>query len=373
MNYLKADIPADHPQRRLFMRLEKQAQDDIAQALEDYRRDIFRGINADNVRNITMRATDREVATNLQRRLYNAILPSLQAGVDVGIGQVNKEIFGVKAEFDTAFAVNWDMVNEDARQWLAQYTFDLVRGINNTTSNAIQREVDAYITDGGMTINQLRDRLAPTFGESRARTIAVTEVTRTFAEGNQQAWQGSGVVKRNRWNTANDEIVRQCPICWPVHEEVRPIGEAFSNGATSPPGHPNCRCWLTPYIDVMALVDDAFIEELEEADTEAFAFIRPPEGRAPRGMGQEYADRRAIYNKLTTQSNYATQNQRYIDNYRGQRNQRRRYTQAVRRKQELDKAISAALQFLEEDADWAFKREMVDSIFAYVSEITSLS
>jgi hypothetical protein len=77
----------------------------------------------------------------------------------------------------------------------------------------MQLEITRWI-DNGETLPQLIERLVPLFGEKRAELIAVTEVTRAFAEGNMVAWRESGVIQKRRWNTANDELV--CPICGPL-------------------------------------------------------------------------------------------------------------------------------------------------------------
>ena len=103
-----------------------------------------------------------------------------------------------------------------------------------------------HVADGE-SLAQLVRRIAGlhTFSEDRARMIAVTEVTRAFAEGNMAAWRESGVIERRRWNTNNDELV--CPICGPRHNMVVDMGASF-DGIDNPPAHPRCRCWVTPVV-----------------------------------------------------------------------------------------------------------------------------
>jgi SPP1 gp7 family putative phage head morphogenesis protein len=96
-------------------------------------------------------------------------------------------------------------------------------------------------------------------GADRASMIATTETTRAFAQGEIAQYSQMGITQM-RWQTNNDELV--CDICEPLNGEVRTIGDEFDDGITDPPGHVNCRCWLTPvvsekHIKVMAEGTDA--------------------------------------------------------------------------------------------------------------------
>jgi SPP1 gp7 family putative phage head morphogenesis protein len=171
------------------------------------------------------------------------------AGADFGREQVERTIFGVKQVTD-GIAVDWALANEAAAQWAEAYSFELVSGITNTTQTALQREIAGF-AESGETFQQFNRRLAGSdlFSAARSEMIAVTEVTRAYAQGNMVTWRESGVTEGKEWNTANDEIVAECPICFPLHEKVIEIDEEFTSqsfsGAT-PPAHPLCRCWLTP-------------------------------------------------------------------------------------------------------------------------------
>ena len=73
-------------------------------------------------------------------------------------------------------------------------------------------------------------------------------------EGERQLWMeaiDSGQVDAalvfKRWQTVLDLDV--CPICEPMHDQVRPFNEDFSssfNGWTGlrPGAHPRCRCFV---------------------------------------------------------------------------------------------------------------------------------
>lgn len=139
--------------------------------------------------------------------------------------------------------VEWDGVNEAALAWARSYSYELVRGLNETSLTLLQQEIGDWIERGG-TLEELRTRLAPHFGEERARSIAATEVTRAYAEGNLEAWRATGLVSGKEWRTAKDD--RVCPICGPLHGELVALEGEFEGGWRVPPAHVRCRCWLVP-------------------------------------------------------------------------------------------------------------------------------
>jgi SPP1 gp7 family putative phage head morphogenesis protein len=249
--YIKASgIPSDHPHRALFARLESNAQNDIAAALDVLRRDTFRGVKKDNPHQALVNLRSQETNERLRQALYVALLPTLNAASALAIKELERQVLGVKAITD--FGFNWELVNEKAREWLKKHTFGLtyanVYSITETTAKGLQSAIDDFITSPDMTMPQLTDRVAGLFDVIRAEMIAVTEVTRSFAEANRVMWQESGVVSGKRWQTASDEIV--CPICAPLNGRVAALGESFPGFIESPPAHPRCRCWLTPVVDV---------------------------------------------------------------------------------------------------------------------------
>jgi len=148
--------------------------------------------------------------------------------------------------------VNWDLANDRASRWSLEYAFDLVRQLKETTRQRLRREISRFI-ENGETVNQLAKRLAPLFGEERARLIAETETTRAFAEGNMEGWKETGVIKMREWRTARDELV--CPICGPLSGKVVGMDEEFAPGIMSPPAHPRCRCWIVGKVQRVEIDD----------------------------------------------------------------------------------------------------------------------
>ena len=152
-----------------------------------------------------------------------------------------------------AIGVDWTLVNAAALEWAREYTIVLSDQIIQTTTSATHQAIQNWI-ESGAPLPELAKALEPIYGQSRAKLIATTEVTRIFAEANKRLWNELGVVKKARWNTAHDE--RVCPICAPLHGKTVEldggkwrvkVGGQWKE-IEAPPAHPNCRCWLTPVV-----------------------------------------------------------------------------------------------------------------------------
>lgn len=181
--------------------------------------------------------------------LQNVLMPLMQEAAKQAVAQIAAEAEALGA------GVDWTLVNTAAAKWAREYTAKLVKGITDTTNKAVAEAVAGWIETPGATLGdliaQLDDLMA--FDIQRAQTIAVTEVTRAYTQGNLAT--GREVEKlgfftyRKKWNTNNDEIVQECPICWPLHNQtVDGIDAEFDTEAgplDGPPAHPRCRCWIT--------------------------------------------------------------------------------------------------------------------------------
>jgi len=171
--------------------------------------------------------------------------------------------------------VDWNMANTDASLWVKNHKYDLTYADIDITREQEKKLKQAIINfiESGMTISQLEKELVPPFREERARTIAVTEVTRAYSEGNEAAWRESGSVEGKEWLTSVDE--RVCPICGPLHGQIVPLNSDFSGPGGSfhnPPAHPRCRCDTAPVVilegaELGALVYDPETGEFVRRDT----------------------------------------------------------------------------------------------------------
>lgn len=160
-----------------------------------------------------------------ERALYDELYPLLLAAA---LEAAEQALAGV------GMAVDWALVNIGVRRWASEYTYDLVKGITGTTRTFLQEALRDWI-DSGAPLDTLAGVLEPMFGPIRAEMIAVTEVTRAFAQGNIETWRASGFVTEQRWMTVEDGHVCTT-ICAPLDGKTFPLGDP----AHTPPGHVNC-------------------------------------------------------------------------------------------------------------------------------------
>lgn len=152
------------------------------------------------------------------------------------------------------FEVSWDLLNPRFLDWVDTYGADQVRGINDTTKQALQRELHEGLQNGE-SIPQLRERVSMVFAEAkgvRSETIARTESHNSVSAGTFETYRAAGV-GRKEWLTTVDG--RERPSHAALDGEQQPIDQPFSNGLMYPgaPGPAsevvNCRCALLPVID----------------------------------------------------------------------------------------------------------------------------
>lgn len=180
-----------------------------------------------NIENLTT-----DVWQEIQTRMESAILPQLE------------KVFVTAAEAmlsNTSIGVDWSLINQRAADWARQYTFNLVTGINGRTRPIIRQAVSDFF-ERGLTMRNLTERLSREYGVVRAEIIASTEVTRAAAEGERvfvDELRKAGAELVPVWQTNNDEIVEQCPICYPRQDKKQ--GDGWTE---FPPAHPRCRCWI---------------------------------------------------------------------------------------------------------------------------------
>jgi SPP1 gp7 family putative phage head morphogenesis protein len=174
-------------------------------------------------------------------------------GVNAGRYQVESAVMGQKAAI---VSTAWDIANAAVIAWLVgngdgtgivSYLDTLTNSIMATTIAQAAPLVSAWAANG-QPMSALVDALTQTgFSDTRARRIALTEVTRAYAKGNREAWRASGVVERRRWATSADELV--CPVCGPLAGQERALDEPFTPEIDDPPAHVQCRCWILPVVE----------------------------------------------------------------------------------------------------------------------------
>jgi HK97 family phage portal protein len=135
------------------------------------------------------------------------------------------------------------------QDWLFEYVPERNRQLDASTISVLKRAIAAYRTTPGMTIQDVMRKVAPATDRARARSIAITEVTRAAAQAEvdyQRYLAGKGIMMERTWITNVDEKV--CPTCGPLHNLVEDeVTSTYPQGwvmeyPEGPPAHTNCRC-----------------------------------------------------------------------------------------------------------------------------------
>lgn len=179
---------------------------------------------------------------SLWRKIFRIVQGSLFGGVRIFADRM-------------PIGLDYSLVNTAAADFARTYVYDQLKpGIDQVTREALQKAISGFVETPGMTIGDVIDMLP--FDEARAERVAITEVTRAYAESNRLAGEQlkkdfPDVPVIKRFFTNNDD--RVCPICGPLHNTVVPFDEPFHTGAgdlDGPPLHVRCRCWLTVTTDI---------------------------------------------------------------------------------------------------------------------------
>ena len=147
----------------------------------------------------------------------------------------------LEEQMGASIGVDWTLVNQAVIAWAETYSASVAAQFTTTSMNAFLAAFPDWASSGAP-LQDLIDQLEPFYGEVRAEMVAVSEVTRAFAEGNVLAWGETGLVAGFDIMTAQDELV--CEICWGYVE-----GNPYSlDDSDRPPFHVRCRCWLRPVV-----------------------------------------------------------------------------------------------------------------------------
>ena len=142
--------------------------------------------------------------------------------------------------------------NPRAVLWAQENAAELVKGVSQTTRDALNRLVTQAQTEGWST-KQLIDRIVAdhAFSEDRATLIARTELQRSAKAGQIESWSASarlsGLKFLKRVVLGMNE--NRCIACRSaVTEGAIPLEDSWTVGF-SPPFHPACYCSMVASID----------------------------------------------------------------------------------------------------------------------------
>lgn len=264
---LQLDPDDDEAEREARMSTEKKAISDVSIGLKAQYAELIPE-DFDPVRDGPFLQTKMTESTTVRDALRRALVRGTDLGVSIGFKQLE----------NVGLAFDWTLANLEARDWANNYAGELAQGINSTTLKVLQQSISEWINNGDP-IEELFREIEPLFGRNRAELIAVTEVTRAYAEGSRVAWRTSGVIEQIQWRTARDEQV--CPICGGLNGKRTDLDGDFDG--YFPPAHPRCRCWVVAYIPE----EPQDVAANRREDTEAFHPSTTAEGaQGPHSSGR---------------------------------------------------------------------------------------
>lgn len=157
----------------------------------------------------------------------------------------NAVMAGANSAYEMGVDVDFEGIHREALH-ITQTTVPMMAALMaESTRNAVQAALLKFQTEGlgkrGLPdlIAELQASTSAGFSKARARKIAVTEVTRLFAEGNRLAALYDDSVGGMQWQAAADELM--CPVCGERHMKIYPKSQP-----PPCPAHVLCRCALIP-------------------------------------------------------------------------------------------------------------------------------
>lgn len=171
-----------------------------------------------------------------------------QIGVAVSTDQMNERALLFAQERGAELVGMRNIGTKETPVWVpnpnAKWT------ISDSTREYIRADIEQAINEGWST-DKLKDTLSENyaFSDSRAETIARTEIAKADMEGNMAAYRASGVVMGKEWVLGNEGDGIECDECM-ANAAQGPIdlNESFNSGDDAPPLHPNCRCTVIPVL-----------------------------------------------------------------------------------------------------------------------------
>lgn len=165
---------------------------------------------------------------------------------DIVAPVLNRELSRVaQAQIDTVGnqigVTATDATNDRVVDWLVDYVPMTTDQIDATTAARIKKVIDAYRQTPGMTAQDVAEMLRPSVDPARALMIARTEIVRSQTQANviyRDYLAERGLKYERVWITERDELVKECPICFPLNNKT----EDEWGDVGGPPAHPNCRC-----------------------------------------------------------------------------------------------------------------------------------
>jgi hypothetical protein len=179
-----------------------------------------------------------DLGVDIEGELTNSMLAAFKRAAALGLTEVGFDISDdiTRQLDDAALAFGLSRGGE------------LIKDLAGTTRSAMSELIGRAVEEG-MSTNMLADaiRALGAFSESRAETIARTELAYAHVRGNVAGWRATGEVAGKRWLLADTH---------PAPDECDDAADAgiidldgeFPGGIDFPPAHPNCLCDVLPVL-----------------------------------------------------------------------------------------------------------------------------
>jgi hypothetical protein len=167
--------------------------------------------------------------------LFNLLYPELLSAAQIGGAAT---LLDLAQKGHAVLGFNWSAINEGAANWAESYTYDLIKQINETTTTQVQNAISTFHATPGMTRGELENLLlkGPNAlpglttatgrfysAADRAQMTAVTEVTRSYANGELETMRGLGVAyaEPDPDKMPPQHVVCRCGTSWAMGDDGR--------------------------------------------------------------------------------------------------------------------------------------------------------
>lgn len=191
-------------------------------------------VNPKDAGDMLTRIEQEEILDPAEEIINKKIPESYMAGVTFADTQLWMYLGGTKEQRQNEWKKIAALIEKN-RQALSKTTSEVGGKIRQILSDAVINEGDF-----GEMVNGIND--AANIGISRARTIARTEIMIATNTGIKDRYKQAGVEK-GEWLAAADDIV--CEECESLDTQQFPL-DSFPPC----PAHPNCRCSITPVVEI---------------------------------------------------------------------------------------------------------------------------
>lgn len=208
----------------------KKTPEDIINELDLSEWDVLAGIITDETFNIFLQAYEEGLAVGGLTDLEST--EQMNAAALDYAKERGAELVGMKIDEDG------NVVENPNAEW----------SISESTRDRLRTTVADSIENGDSSA-ELADRIESSFAfsDTRATTIARTEIVNANVQGNLAGWDKSGVVSMKQSVLGSEhDVDDDCDSA--AEDGPIALDEAFSNGFFAPPYHPNCVCDLLPVL-----------------------------------------------------------------------------------------------------------------------------